>query len=117
MKAADLARRMYLHPATMVGILDRLEAKELIQRTRSCNDRRVIHIELTDQGREVLRNSPEVVQSLLVKGLETHTVPKLMKMTDELVEIIKILGAKDVPPKFIMPSEATIPARRKKKLN
>lgn len=113
-KAADLARRMYLHPATMVGLLDRLEAKELIQRTRSSNDRRVIHIELTDQGRAVVSNSPEVVQSLLVKGLEAHTVPKLIKITDELVEIIKILGVQEVPPKLIMSSETNVPRRRKK---
>jgi len=53
MKVSDLARRMYLHPATMVGLLDRLEAKELLKRTRSDKDRRVVFIDLTDQGREL----------------------------------------------------------------
>jgi MarR family transcriptional regulator, organic hydroperoxide resistance regulator len=114
MKAADLARRMYLHPATMVGLLDRLEAKQLIKRTRSSVDRRVFHIELTDQGRAVVGNSPEVVQSLLVKGLEKHTVPKLANITEELSEITKILGIQEMPPRLIMSTETNLPRKRKK---
>ena len=70
MKVTELARRMYLHPATMVGLLDRLEAKGLVQRTRSDKDRRVVHVMITVQGRELVQNSPEVVQELLVNGLE-----------------------------------------------
>jgi MarR family transcriptional regulator, organic hydroperoxide resistance regulator len=50
-KVSDLARRMYLHPATVVGILDRLEARDLASRTRSLVDRRVVEIELTEKGR------------------------------------------------------------------
>src|SRR3974390_3278726 len=46
-KVSDLARHMYLHPATVVGILDRLESKGLVQRTRSTEDRRVVEIDLT----------------------------------------------------------------------
>ena len=34
-KVTELARRMHIHPATMVGLLDRLEVKGLVQRSRS----------------------------------------------------------------------------------
>ena len=50
-KVSDLARRMYLHPATVVGILDRLEGRGLVTRKRSREDRRVVEIDLTAQGR------------------------------------------------------------------
>jgi len=53
MKVSDLAKRMYLHPSTMVGILDRLEIKGLLERTKLGKDRRVVHICLTDSGREL----------------------------------------------------------------
>ena len=69
MKVSELARRMYLNPATMVGLLDRLEAKGLLKRTRSEKDRRVVHIDLTEQGHELEVNSPEVAQNILVKKL------------------------------------------------
>lgn len=114
MKVSDLARRMYLHPATMVGLLDRLEAKGLLKRTRSDKDRRVVFIDLTEQGRELEINSPEVVQNLLVKGLEALTGQKLKMISDGLVEVVTILGAQDVLPQLIMSSEVNAPKRRRK---
>src|SRR5690242_7531610 len=50
LKITELARRMYLHPATVGGILDRLEAKGIVARTRSRSDRRVVKVDLTDEG-------------------------------------------------------------------
>ena len=32
---SDLARRMYLHPSTVIGILDRLETHRLVERTKT----------------------------------------------------------------------------------
>jgi DNA-binding MarR family transcriptional regulator len=117
LKVSDLARRMYLHPATMVGLLDRLEAKGLLKRTRSDKDRRVVHIDLTEQGNELEINSPEVVQSLLVKGLEALAGHKLNMISDGLGEVVNILGARDVTPQLIMSSEVNSPKRRRKVTN
>jgi DNA-binding MarR family transcriptional regulator len=98
----------------MVGLLDRLETRNLVSRTRSEKDRRVVHINLTEQGRDLVRNSPEVVQSLLVKGLETHTAQKLMKISEELNEVTKILGVQEMPPKLIMSPEINMPKAKKR---
>lgn len=117
MKVSDLARRMYLHPATMVGLLDRLEAKSLLKRTRSEKDRRVVFIDLTEQGRELEINSPEVVQNLLVKGLEKIGAKELKLISEGLDQIVNILGAQGVPPKLIMSTEVNAPKRRKKPLS
>lgn len=115
MKVSDLARRMYLHPATMVGLLDRLEAKGLLKRTRSEKDRRVVFIDLTEQGRDLEINSPEVVQNLLVSGLEKLTVQELKLISGGMEQVVNILGAKDVPPQLIMSTEINAPKRRKKR--
>ena len=114
MKVSDLARRMYLHPATMVGLLDRLETKRLVQRTRSDKDRRVVHIIITDQGRELVRNSPEVAQGLLVSGLEPLTEKKVKVVLDGLEQVVSILGVHEEPPKFIHSSDICLPGRRRK---
>ena len=51
-----LARRTGLHPATMTGIIDRLERGGWITRERDPNDRRAITIRLTrSRSREILR--------------------------------------------------------------
>ena len=114
MKVTELARRMYLHPATMVGLLDRLEAKGLVQRTRSDKDRRVVHVMITVQGRELVQNSPEVVQELLVNGLEPLADKKVKAISDGLEQIVKILGVQEEPPKLIHSSEVNLPGKRRK---
>ena len=45
-------------PATVVGILDKLEAKGLIERYRSTKDRRIVHTRLTAKGLEALQRAP-----------------------------------------------------------
>jgi DNA-binding MarR family transcriptional regulator len=47
-----------LSPPTVVGILDKLEAKGLIDRYRSARDRRIVHARLTPQGAEALAKAP-----------------------------------------------------------
>lgn len=113
MKVSDLANRMYLHPATMVGLLDRLEAKELLKRTRSEKDRRVVYINLTEKGNELEINSPEVVQSLLVKGLEGYAGKELKTISEGLGHVVKILGAQDLPPQLFMSTELNVPRKKR----
>jgi len=112
-KVSELARRMYLHPATVVGILDRLEGRELVLRTRSKEDRRVVEIDLTEQGRELLTNSPEVAQGLLVKGLETLPKEKLFQLDEGLKSLVRILGAQEIPPKLLLSPEVNLPKGNK----
>ena len=108
-KVSDLAHRMYLHPATVVGILDRLESKGLVQRTRSTEDRRVVEIDLTAQGRAVVGQAPEVAQGMLVKGLESLSREKLSHVSESMREIVRILGAEDFPPQLLFSQEVNLP--------
>ena len=100
-KVSDLARKMYLHPATVVGIIDRLELRGLVERTRSTKDRRVVEIALTIQGNEIVRQSPEVAQGLLVRGLEALPDKKLTNISDGLEQLVKIFGAQEIPPQLL----------------
>lgn len=55
---AELARLCELDAGAMTRLLDRLEAKGLCQRERSSEDRRVVRLALTDQGRAVADQIP-----------------------------------------------------------
>jgi DNA-binding MarR family transcriptional regulator len=69
---AELARECQLDAGAMTRLLDRLEAKGLIARVRSSEDRRVVNLELTKEGREAARKIPEVlckVQNAFLQGL------------------------------------------------
>ncbi|MGC3987077.1 MAG: MarR family transcriptional regulator [Pseudorhodoferax sp.] len=55
---AELARQCELDAGAMTRLLDRLEAKGLCQRERSSEDRRVVRLALTEQGRAVADQIP-----------------------------------------------------------
>jgi DNA-binding MarR family transcriptional regulator len=52
--AADLCRSMHYDTGSMTRMVDRLEAKGLLRRTRGRTDRRVVHLRITRSGRELL---------------------------------------------------------------
>lgn len=112
-KPSELARRMYLHPATVVGLVDRLEKRGVVSRTRSQKDRRVVEIDLTEQGRELLALAPEVPQGLLVKGLESLPGNRLSKVAEGVEDLVKILGAEAIPPQLILSSEINLPRKKR----
>lgn len=58
---AELARVCVLDPGAMTRLLDRLESKGLVQRVRSTEDRRVVHLEITPAGREAVAGVPDVL--------------------------------------------------------
>jgi len=111
-RVSDLARRMHLHPATVVGILNRLELQGLIKRIRTTKDRRVVHVELTDAGNALVIKAPQVAQGLLVAGLEELPLEKLQGIASSLQELVNILGAQELPPQLILSPEVNLPKKR-----
>lgn len=68
---AELARECNLDAGGMTRLLDRLEGKGLLRRVRSSEDRRVVNLELTDEGREAARQIPAIlcrVQNAHMRG-------------------------------------------------
>jgi DNA-binding MarR family transcriptional regulator len=108
-RVSDLSKKMYLHPATVIGILDRLTRLGLIKKTRSRKDRRVVHVSLTKEGKGVVKRSPEVAQGMIVSGLEALSAQKLGKISDGMKEMVRILQAQELPPKLLLSPEVNIP--------
>ncbi len=90
---SELARRIYLHPATVVGIVDRLEAQDFVERTRSEEDRRQVNVKLTRKGKASLRKAPEGSQGSLPAGMETLPEKKLKRIAVSLEQLVRILEA------------------------
>jgi len=71
--AALLAKRLEYDPGSMTRLLDRLQEKGLIQRTRLDDDRRCIRIELTDAGRALAPSLPTAAVNAINKALTGFT--------------------------------------------
>ena len=75
--AAELCRFSRYDTGSMTRMLDRLEEKGLIRRVRSSTDRRVIHLELTEAGRELYTLLPPVAIKVLNSHLQGFTRAEL----------------------------------------
>ena len=58
---AELARALQMDAGAMTRLLDRLEAKGFLKRVRSNEDRRVVQLELTPEGKQVVEEVPVVL--------------------------------------------------------
>ncbi len=108
-RVSDLARAMYLHPATVVGIIDRLEKRGLAERERSSEDRRVVEVALTAEGRQLVADSPEVASNTIIHGLEALPLDQLGMIHSGLESLVCILDARGLPPHLIGTAETNLP--------
>lgn len=115
LRVSELAGRMYLHPTTVVGILDRLEKRGLVSRTRSLEDRRVVDVSLTDDGRRLVEHTPEVASNKITHGLESLSTPELTIIYHGFDRLTRILDATDLPPAFFGTNEMNLPRGRRRK--
>jgi DNA-binding MarR family transcriptional regulator len=65
-----LAKEISLSQATVTALLDKLENRELLERTRNEVDKRRVTVKLTEQGASILENAPSILQPRFERGFE-----------------------------------------------
>jgi DNA-binding MarR family transcriptional regulator len=85
---AALARDVALDPAAMTRALDRLEAKGLLNRVRSLEDRRVVKLELTEEGERVAQLVPAVLAEVFNAHLAGFTKSEWATLVDLLQRLV-----------------------------
>ena len=71
--AADLAREYGIDASAVTRLIDRLEKRGLITRLRSEEDRRVVRLALTEEGRTLAAQIPAIITKVLDKLLSGFT--------------------------------------------
>lgn len=69
----DIAEYLGIENSTISGILDRMEKKDLIERSISPEDRRFIHVELTKTGRALEEPVNKTVEEFNQRALSQFT--------------------------------------------
>lgn len=85
---ADLCRELHHDSGAMTRLIDQLEQRELIERRRNSQDRRVIELSLTDKGSEVIVRLIGIVSDALNVALDGFTrdeVKLLQAMLHKLI--------------------------------
>ncbi|WP_042303006.1 MarR family winged helix-turn-helix transcriptional regulator [Paraburkholderia kururiensis] len=77
----DLSRELSYDSGSMTRMLDRLEKKGFIVRSRSSTDRRVVELALTAPGEDAARRLPAIIARVLneqLRGFSQEEVTQLM---------------------------------------
>ena len=94
----ELSERMFLHISTVSGIIDRLEKKKYVTRERSRKDRRVVHLQVTTDGRRVIRGTPLAGMGLLIHTIDqlpARQLGDILKGLRLLLDVMKIGRGRD----------------------
>ncbi|HET8714508.1 MAG TPA: MarR family transcriptional regulator [Holophagaceae bacterium] len=96
----DLSARIQLHPSTVVGVVDRLEAKGLVARKADPEDRRRVRLSLTAAGRALRRKVPHPAQGRLLHALQQMSDKQISSIHTSVATLVKAMEAEDVEARF-----------------
>jgi DNA-binding MarR family transcriptional regulator len=106
----ELAERLFAHPSTVSGIVDRLERRGAIRRAVDPLDGRGIRLSLTPLGRRLLKRSPSPFQVGLRKALQDLPSSQLRQLRRGLEQVVKDTSARRFASPFF-DVESRIPRR------
>jgi DNA-binding MarR family transcriptional regulator len=93
--SGDLARRLWITPATMTGIIDNLERDGYVQRTRDDADRRQVWISITAAGMAQMRQLAAQLQQEFPLTATERDPEKVAIIRQYLIEVIELYYDKE----------------------
>ena len=94
--AADVAREVQLTPATVTGILDRLERDGLIKRERRSRDRRKICLSITEAGRQHMQPATPTLHDRFVVRLMSLDEQQRRALLASLEHVVDMIEASSI---------------------
>ncbi|RDZ28912.1 MarR family winged helix-turn-helix transcriptional regulator [Lysobacter silvisoli] len=83
----DLARAAELNPGAMTRLLDKLEARGLVERVADPSDRRALNIHLTDAGLVIwqdINKCGQRVRERALSGMSDHEREQLTRLLEQV---------------------------------
>lgn len=110
MTMTAVAAAVSLSPATVSGILDRLEARALVRRERQSDDKRRVLVFLTEAGGEAVRRAPPSLQEQFSARFRALAPRRQAGLERALREIVAMMEAEELDAAPVLappPSAAT----------
>ena len=108
---STLARHICVSQATMTRIVDRLERAGLVSREKSTQDKRVIHVRLTEAGHSKLKLAPEPLQAEFLRRFRELEDWEQQMLKSSLLRIAKMMDAEDIDAAPILQTGAIVDAQ------
>lgn len=96
LSVSEIARQVNLSQGTVTSLLDRLETKVFVRRTRGEADRRRVDISLTDAGRSTLASAPALLQDAFIERFDDLEDWEQKMLTAAVERIAGLMDAESV---------------------
>lgn len=96
---SELSEKIRAQNSTVTGIIDRMEREGLVVRARSTEDRRVVHIRLTDKGRRIAQDiaiEPMEIFRSALENLSAAETKELMKILTKIAKRVQAIVKRDL---------------------
>lgn len=90
--ASELCKGISYDAGAMTRMLDRLEAKGLVRRTRSPEDRRLVNLELTQAGKAAYPRLREISMQVLNRSMRDFSQDEAKTLQNLLQRLTKNVG-------------------------
>ncbi len=92
---SQLSQSLSIHISTASNLLDKLARAGLVERLRSEEDRRVVHLRLTDAGQDIIAQAPRPLTGLVYAALNKLPDASVANLNRELDHLIQALDRAD----------------------
>ena len=90
---SSIAAAVNLSQATVTGILDRLERKQMVTRSRSSEDRRKVLVAVTERAERALAEAPPLLQEHFVTGFARLPDWEQTQILSSLQRVVSLMEA------------------------
>ena len=93
--AREVADRIHVGTSTLVGVIDRLEEKDLITRRRDSADRRRVLLRSTAAGQELLDRAPSPLGDMLHREFRRLPDEEQRSLADAVGRVADLVSSSD----------------------
>ncbi len=95
LRVGELAKKLAIHQTTASNLLDVLEKKGMVCKTRLPTDQRIVNLSLTEKGDVLLQTAPELSKGLLPEALAQMRLDDLARLGKSLDVLLHTISQVD----------------------
>lgn len=95
LRVGEVAKKLAIHQTTASNLLDALEKKGMIGKTRQVTDQRIVNLSLTEKGKLLMKKAPEPVRGLLPEALSQMKGDDLLRLGESMDVLLQSIQQVD----------------------
>lgn len=93
---SNIAKEVQLSQATVTNLVDRMERNELVLRQKSTADKRVVEVQLTEKGRQMVKRAPEPLQAGFLREYRKLQRWEQHQLIASMQKVAVLMDAEDI---------------------